>query len=494
MIALNLPALIVVLPLVAAPVCTLVWRARPAWLLSLAVTWLCFAMAIMLMTQVWRDGPIDYVMGGWAAPWGIAYRIDALNALVMLIVSAIASVVMPYAYHSVTAEVPLHRHGLFYTAYLLTLTGLLGMAATGDAFNAFVFMEIASLSGYVLVALGRDRRALIAAFSYLILGTVGATFFVIGIGLMYIMTGTLNMVDLAERLAGQGDNRVVIAALAFLAVGLSLKAALFPLHIWLPNAYTYAPSMVSVLLSATGTKVAIYLLLRFLFSVYDVSANLEDFPLQYLLMPFALLAIVTGSLVAVFQTNIKRMLAYSSVAQVGYIVLGISLMTESGMIGAVVHLFNHALMKAALFMVMGALMLRMGGVTLASLAGTGRTMPLTMAAFVLAGLSLVGVPGTVGFISKWYLVSAAFERGWWPISVLVMASSLLAAVYIWKVIEAAFLGAVDDAAATAKHEPPWPMLAMTWVLAGACVFFGLATDITIGSADQAAEFLLGIVP
>ena len=492
MIGLNLPALQVVVPLFGAPLCTLIGRGARAWGFSLLVTWTAFALAIALMAKVAADGPISYMMGDWPAPWGIEYRVDFLNAFVALFVTGVAAAVIPFAYHSVAAEIPADRHRLFYTAYLLTFAGLLGMTVTGDAFNAFVFMEISSLSGYVLVSLGRDRRALFASYQYLVLGTIGATFFVIAIGLLYIATGTLNMADLAARIPALQDNLVVIAAYAFLLVGLCLKVALFPLHLWLPNAYTYAPSMVSALLAATATKVGIYLILRFMFGVFGVGFSVGAHPVTILLMPLALIAAVSGSLVAITQINVKRVLAYSSVAQIGYIVIGIAFATSTGLTGAVVHLFNHALMKGAMFLALGAVMLRVGGTRIEHLKGLGKRMPLTMAAFVAAGLSMIGVPGTVGFVSKWYLVLAALEAGWWPVAVVIIGTSILAIAYVWRVVEAAYFAEPDTPSEVA--EAPWPMVAATWALAGACILFGLTTELTVGTARLAAGMLLGTAP
>ena len=192
---------------------------------------------------------------GWPAPWGIELRIDLLNALLLLIISAISTVVLYAADVSIRQEIPADRHTLFYILYLLCLAGNLGIAATGDAFNVFVFLEISSLSAYALIALGKDRRALWASYQYLIMGTIGATFILIGIGLMYQMTGTLNMEDLSKRLPEVEQTRTVFTAFAFVIVGICLKLAMFPLHLWLPNAYTYAPSVVTAFLAATATKV-----------------------------------------------------------------------------------------------------------------------------------------------------------------------------------------------------------------------------------------------
>ena len=491
MIAPHLPILQVVIPLLAAPTCVLLHNGRLTWLLAVAVSWVCFAVSILLLGQVMDGGPLSYEIGGWAPPWGIEYRIDALNALVLLIVSGISAVVLPFARASVEQEIEPERIYLFYTAYLLCFTGLLGITATGDAFNVFVFLEISSLSSYALISLGRDRRALTAAYQYLILGTIGATFILIGIGLAYMVTGTLNMADMAERLPAAAGNRTVQVSLAFLTVGICLKLALFPLHLWLPNAYAYAPSVVSAFLAATATKVSAYVLLRFLFTIFGVEFTFGAMSLGIILLVLAILAMFVGSLVAIFQDDVKRLLAYSSVAQIGYIVLGIGLVSVDGLTAGIVHLFNHAIIKGGMFLALGCIFFRLGSVLLPDLRGVGRQMPWTMAAFVVGGLGLIGVPLTAGFISKWYLILAALEAGMWPFAVLILLSSLLAVVYLWRVVEIAYFApAAHDRAAVS--EAPLSMLLPTWVLAAAGIYFGIDPSLPVGVARAAAMSLLGL--
>ncbi len=489
MISPHLPALQVVVPLLSAPLCVVLRRGFAAWLLATVVAWAAFAIAIALLAHVLSDGVLSYEMGGWAAPWGIEYRIDRLNAFVLVIVAGIGALVMPCAYHSVAREVAPERQHLFYAVFLLALTGLLGIVITGDVFNLYVFLEITSLASYTLVALGADRRALRAAFQYLVLGTIGATFILIGIGLLYMVTGTLNMADLAARIPAVQELRPVRAAFAFIVVGTGLKLALFPLHVWLPNAYAYAPSVVSAFLAGTATKVGVYVLLRFVFTVFGVRFAFETMPLGEILMVLGLLAVMVGSLVAVFQTNVKRMLAYSSVAQIGYMALGISFASVNGLVAGIVHLFNHAAMKGALFLCLACVFYRLGSVELDAMRGLGRRMPLTMAAFVAAGMSLVGVPLTVGFISKWYLVVAAIESGLWPVAAIVLIASLLALVYIWRVVEVAYFREPDGDAPAVAEAPP-ALLVSTLVLAAACIYFGIDTELTVGVATEAALGLL----
>ncbi len=489
MISHNLPALQIVLPLISAPLCLLLLRPKLVWIFTLVVCLATLGISVELLSLVINTGAISYEMGNWAPPWGIELRVDEISSFVLLIVSLIGAVVILYARKSVEREIPPHKHTLFYSAYLLCLAGLLGIVITGDAFNVFVFLEISSLSTYTLVALGNDRRALTAAFQYLIMGTLGATFILIGIGLMYMMTGTLNIQDLAGRIPEVLDTRTIRASFAFLTVGICLKLALFPLHLWLPNSYAYAPSAVSAFLSATATKVAIYVLLRFVFIIFGVTFAFEVMPMGTVLMLMSIPAILIGSTVAIFQQNIKRMLAYSSVAQIGYMILGISLASVTGLTSGILHLFNHALMKGGLFLALGGIAYHTGAARIEHFKGLGQTMPWTMAAIVVGGLSLIGVPLTVGFVSKWYLVLAALEQGYWPIAVVVLVGSLLAVIYMWKLVEAAYFNKVDKNEVVVR-EAPLQMLIPTWLLIAASLYFGIHTELTIDAAQKAAELLM----
>ena len=487
----HLPVLLVVVPLVAAPIAALLNRPRLSWAVAVAATLWALYAALQLLSQTMAAGAIHYELGGWPAPYGIEYVVDPVNAWVVVIVALIGALVAPYARVSVEREITEDRIPLFYAAFILCLTGLLGIAVTGDVFNVFVFLEISSLSAYALIALGSDRRALTASFQYLIMGSVGATFIVIGIGLMYVMTGTLNMADLADRLPEVSGTRTIPVAFTFLTVGITLKLALFPLHLWLPNAYTYAPSAVTAFIASTATKVGVYLLLRFFFTIFGVTFSFDVMQLDRILMPLALIAIVTMSLVAIYQENVKRLLAYSSVAQIGYMVLGISFASVLGLTAGILHLFNHALMKGALFMSMGCVMYRVGSVRLERMNGLGRAMPWTMAAFVVGGLSLIGVPFTVGFISKWYLVQAALEQGMWPVAGVVLLGSLLALMYVWKVVEVAYFREADPELGIS--EAPLSLLAPTWVLVLGNLYFGINASDSVGVATRAAEMLLGVL-
>ena len=491
----QLPALQIAVPMLTAPVVALLADARLSWLAATVTSIMTLAIAITVTGQVLDHGTLTYAMGGWAAPHGIELRIDELSALLLLVVSGASTLTLLAGRASLSGQIGTERMPLFMAAWLLALAGLVGILVSGDAFNIFVFMEISSLATYILVSGGPQRRALPAVFKYLIMGTVGATFYLIGVGMVYMMTGTLNIADMELRLGSVGDTNVVFVAAGFITIGLALKAAVFPMHAWMPNAYTFAPHIVTAFIAACSTKVALYVLLRMDFYVFQ--KNLVDHQLQfaYLLMPLAILGIVFGSLAAVFERNVKRILAFSSVAQIGYILLGASLISVAGFTAAVLHFFNHALAKSALFLAVACLGFRIARLRLADVAGAGRQMPWTMTAFALAGLSLIGVPGTAGFVSKWALLSAAIEHPGIGIAlvILIVVSSLLAVVYIGRVVEQLWYGVPSRDGAVITEAPAW-MLALTWVAVLANFWFGLDASVSHALADRAAEAFLRHLP
>ena len=483
----HLPALQVVVPVLGALFCALIRQRHACLALTIAVSVATAAIAFALLLRVLEAGTVSYALGGFAPPLGIEYRVDAANAFMLVLVALIGALVALYAPRSLGDEIPPERQGWYCSIYLVCLAGLVGMAITGDAFNAFVFMEVSSLAMYTLIALGQDRRALVAAFSYLVIGTIGATFYVIGVGFIYLMTGSLNFHDIAGLLGEVEHQRPLIAGLAFVTIGLGLKFAMFPMHLWLPNAYAYAPTVATAFIASTATKVAVYLLLRYWFSVYGGLFVLTMTPAAALVTVVAVLAMILCSLSAIWQINVKRMLAYSSVAQVGYMLLGIALLSEAGLTGGISHLFNHAIVKCCLFLAIGCVYYSTGVTRIENLAGLGRTMPLSMGAFVIGGLGLIGVPGTAGFVSKWFLIQGAAEQGQWLLVAAIVISSVLAVVYIGRVVEIAWFR--EPTAPVVRRTPP-EMLVVTWALAAGVIWFGIDTELNATIAGEAARVLL----
>ena len=494
-LAQHLPALQVVVPMLVAPLVVLLRPRGLAWAACTAASLLAFAIAVQLVKVVLAGGTANYLMGSWPAPYGIELEVDALSALLLLIVSGASVLALIGGRRSIDLQIDVGRQPYFYAAWLLALAGLSGIVVAADAFNIFVFMEISSLASYVLISGGPDRRALPSVFKYLIMGTIGATFYLIGVGLIYMMTGTLNLADMEFRIHEVADQRPILAAAGFITVGLALKAAIFPLHVWLPNAYTYAPHMVTAFLAACSTKVSLYVLLRFDFFVFQENLAGHDVQFAMYLMPLAILAILVGSAVAMFERNIKRLLAFSSVAQIGYIMLGASFVTVAGLTAGIVHIFNHALAKGALFLAVASFAMVAAGLRLEDLRGIARRMPWTFGAFVVAGLSLIGIPGTAGFVSKWYLISAAMDFGvsGLPLVAIILVSSLMAVVYVWRIVEATcFAKATDEPAPGARVSPI--LVTVLWFAAAANIYFGLVPDLPLTLSGDAAKGLLDHLP
>ena len=492
-LAAHAPALLVVIPLVFSTIAAAQPSGRFAWGLAFAAALASLICAIELFAATRGEfAAVSYAMGGWEPPFGIEFRIDGLNAALLLLLSATGVLALLFGLPTVEDEIDPDKRSLFYSAFLLCFAGLSGVAITGDAFNLFVFLEISSIGTYAIIAMGwkNDRRALTASFNYLVMGTIGATFFVIGIGFLYMATGTLNMADMAQRIAVLPGNRVVEVGFAFILVGIGLKAAMFPLHLWLPNAYAFSPNFVTTFLAATATKVAFYVIIRFSYDIFAIDSGFVTNAMVYVITPMAIAGMIVASTQALFQADARRLLAYSSVAQVGYMLLGLGLATSAGLAAGMLHLLNHALIKGALFMALGAFFYSYGVRRIDDLKGLGQAMPGVGAAFTIAALSLIGVPFTAGFISKFYLIQAALQSGWWWAAAAILISSVLAVFYCYRMLVALWV----NPAPSAEHMPhgrvravPLTILIPLWVFALANLYFGINSGFIVDMARIAAE-------
>ncbi len=431
-------------------------------------------------TGLWTvlsNGTLRYHLGGWAPPLGIEYVLDPLAAFMAVVVTGSGILSLVYFSPALRHEVP-DRFVIAHATALLFLAGLCGMIVTGDLFNLFVFLEISSLSAYALVAIG-DKQAPVAALRYLILGSLAGSFYVLGVGFIYFVTGSLNMADVAERLAPLYQSRAVVAAAILIALALALKMALFPFHLWLPDAYTYAPSAVAGLIPPVATKVAAYVMVRVFLGVFQPSFGFDRVALLPVISWLAAAGIIYGSVMAIAQSDLRRMLAYSSVSQIAYVGLGLGMGNSLGLIGALLHVVNHAAMKACLFFVAGTVRRRTGQVQISNLTGLGRAMPWSMAAFTIAALSMIGVPPAAGFFSKWYLMLGALElANPWFVAVILL-SSLLNAVYFFRVLENIYAKTTTVPGATLGAEAPPAMLAPTLITAAGVVVLGLANSVIV---------------
>ena len=484
---LHLPILAVALPLISAPLCLLLRATRSLQILSLLVASTSLLACAVMLFYANEGQLLQYNVGGWSAPFGIAYQVDQLNALVAFLFSIIFFFVFIYMLESFSVELAGRALYPVYSVLFITQAGFMGVTLTNDLFNIYVFLEMASLASYALTAARGRAEDLVAAYRYLLLGTVGAVFLLIGIAYLYLLSGTLNLSDMAQRLPPLFDSKVGVAAVAFISIGLFLKIAIFPLHLWLPSVYTYAPSPISALLSGVSSKVALYLLIRLFFDTFNITFIALD--LSTVLLVLSILSILVCSLIALFQDNLKRMMAYSSISQVGYIVLGIALFSPAGIAASVLHLFNHAIIKCMMFMAIGCVVYRVGSCTIADIRGMAGSMPWTAAALVIGGLALVGIPLSSGFISKWYLVAAALEaNAWLPVAVVVLGS-LISLAYVWRLVEAAYFGVSEK---NHQREASPVMLGVVYLLLAIIIYIGVNPSSLTNICLAVGHRLLGV--
>jgi len=432
------PALLVIMPLLSAFLVNMVGLVNRQYCFPVAILGILgsFTASVITLIRVMENGVISYRLGGWPPPFGIEYVIDHFNGLVLVTVSFVSLLAVIFSKESVKKELP-EKVSQFYTLFVLLVTGLLGMTVTGDAFNLYVLLEISALTGYALIAMG-ENRAVVASFNYVILGTIGASFYLLGVGHLYIMTGSLNMANLLSILPGLYSLNVVFIALLLILVGTWIKMAFFTMNGWLPTAYTYAPSAAGCLVAPLVTKVSVYIMIRLMLSVFSSRYVYNIIGLSETIVWMAVIAIISGSILALAQTDFKKMLTYIIVAEVGYMVGGAWLASSAGLTGAILHIVNDALMTLCLFLFAGIVFYKKGGQQLNDLAGLYKKMPVTMAAFTVGALSMIGVPPTAGFFSKWYLILGAIDAGRYHFMAALLISSLVNAILFFRVIEIAY--------------------------------------------------------
>jgi multicomponent Na+:H+ antiporter subunit D len=461
---------------------------RAGWwaLACLAVT--TFA-TFLLAWRVWFGGPFSYLLGGWAPPLGIELRFDQFSAFAAVI-AGLGLLVAIFARPYTRKSVPERRAPAFYALLLLNTGGMIGFVATGDFFNLFIFLEIVSLSAYALVALAGHRQAELAALKYLMMGAVSSVLVLLSIGVLHALTGSLNMADIAGRLAGESARLPALLALAGMATGFLVKAALFPVHIWLPDAHASAPSPVSAVLSGLVVKAGIIGLVRVM-QVFQDAGLTTLAGLHLLFVWLGIAAILAGAVFALVQDDLKLMLAYSTVSNIGYIVLGLGIGTPRAVMGAAVHLMHHAVIKVVLFLAVGAIIHRTGRRTLGELQGVGHRMPVTAVALSIGILAIIGFPPTAGFLSKWYILIGAAEAGQ-PVAVAALVlGALVMSIYYVRILNAFHLhppaaGPVDEA-----REAPAAMLVPVVLLAILCLVLGLTGRASLRFIEPAVLRLLG---
>jgi multicomponent Na+:H+ antiporter subunit D len=381
---------------------------------------------LFILAAIWGKGTIIHEMGGWKPPFGVVLVKDDLSQFMLLIVNVVAFLTLIYSYVYMRKFEDYLR---FFTLFLFMLGGMNGVVLTGDLFNLFVFLEVSSIASYALVGYGVDAEELEASFKYLILGALASIFILFGIGMVYSVTGSVNMADVARFIMSNGlaSNNALLMATGLFILGFGLKAGLVPFHAWLPDAHSSAPAPISVMLSGVLIKVlGIYALIRVFYSVIGITPVVSN-----ILLVMGSISMLLGALMGFGQDDLKRMFAFSSISQMGYIAVGIGIGTPFAIMGALFHLLNHAVFKSLLFLSSGAIETSTGTRNLSELGGLGKKMPVTSATSVVASLSIAGVPPFNGFWSKLFIILAAFSAGYiWLGAFLILTAFLTLAYYL----------------------------------------------------------------
>ena len=449
----NAIAWVLLFPLIGSIACALLGMVNrklcyPISVLSMvAATWA--SVETLFQAVASPTAEVSYIFGGWVLDLfprgvGIEFRADLLGALIALVVVGVGLIVSMYAKLPVEKETP-KKEALYYPLFLLQITGLAGIALTGDAFNLYVLIEVAALTGYGLIAIGSNRAAA-ATFNYLILGTIGASLYLLGVGYVYIKTGTLNMVGIQEVIATNGlhDSPTMQVAFVLIGLGILIKMAFFPFHAWLPNAYSSAPTTTSCLLAPLVTKVMIYVMIRMVLTVFGVEFSFESTLWSEFMPWLVVIAIVCAAVMALAQREIKKMLAYLIVAEVGYMVGGVWIYNYYGLIGSIFHIISDACMTLCLFLATGIILRACKTTHFDGLRGLFSKMPLTMIGFFVGGFSIIGLPPTCGFFSKWYLITGGMVAERWEYMVVLMFSTMIMVVLFFRLIERIYLAVSES--------------------------------------------------
>lgn len=451
----------------------------------LAVTSVTTVLGLFLYTFLLNDKVLvvlDYPK--LLPPFGVSFRIDWLSVILVTIASVVWLLVTIYAFGYMESTDKIKRYHVF---TLITLGATLGTLLAGDLVTLFLFFELMSFASYVLVIHNGDSEALKAGFLYLIMTIGGGLAFLFGIMGVYQLTGTVSFATGGFLTSSSG---LSLGAFIGFLIGFGMKAGMFPLHIWLPEAHPVAPSPSSALLSGVMLKIGAFGLLRVIFNIYDFQFLKEVGWINYLLVA-AVLTIILGSVFAIMQTNLKRRLAYSSVAQMGYILLGMALLSERALIGDVFHIFTHAIMKSCLFLVSGYMILATGKTEVDDFKGIGKRMPISMVCFTMASLSMIGIPPFNGFLSKWFLGLGALEVNQPLLAIVLLVSSLLNAVYYLPIVINAFFRKEENDFSMVS-ETSYKMLIPVVILAIATVFFDIIpVNVLLNLSEVAASTLFG---
>jgi proton-translocating NADH-quinone oxidoreductase chain N len=475
------PVLLIAIPLGLAftiPLFALFWKGAAKYIPPVALAFNLVVSLLLLAKAL--ENPVIVSIGGWRPPFCINLVAGPVGVLFSAIIALVGLLVSVYALDYIKEGATEKYHML----YLLLLTGATGVVLTGDIFNLFVFFEILCISSYALVAYLRDKAGIESAVKYLIQGAVGSSLLLIGIGLLYGQFGTLNMADIAEKIASASPISLFVP-LVLLITGLGVEAAIFPLNAWLPDAHSSAPSSISAILSGIAIEVGLYAVVRVIFTIFGAQSFL------LLLALLAILTLLVGEMCAFSQNNIKRMLAYSSIGQIGLILFALAIATSYGVTGALFQLLSHTLSKALLFLAVGYMIYQAGSLEISALEGMGKRMPLTCFAFTIGAFSLVGLPPFIGFPSKFLVVRAALatkEMYFYVLIGLVLLGTVVEGAYFFRVVQVLYFK--GEKPNPGSKDAPTVALVPMFVFVVLIVVVGIYPKLVTDILDSAASELL----
>ncbi len=466
------PIIIILLLLLTAFAMPLLKTKKQVFYLSIPTTIITFILSGFMLKYVNLVGDYFIKVGPYDAPWGIAFRIGYIESLMALLFTGVTLMISWYGIYSIQKDIKEEHIKYYFLLVHILLASLLGVVFTNDLFNGYVFIEATTLASCGIIIIKNNERTSKATFKYLIMSVLGSGLLLMGIAFLYAITGQLNIASIHNELikVAVEKQKIITISLSLIMVGLGVKSALFPLHTWLPDAHSSAPTTSSALLSSLVLKAPVVFLIKIIYQVYGLNI-IRETPVFTILLILGLAGMILGSVFAIYQKEIKRVIAYSTVAQMGYIFFGIGLGTEMGLMVSLFHIFAHALTKAMLFLCVGSMIEQSGYKYKDQFRGIGKEMPVTLGAFTLGALSMVGIPIFPGFISKWYFSIATINADQYWFLGFILVSSLLNAVYYFPIVINGYFG-IDNVKGKiyrAKYKPvkevlPLAMLALAMIM------------------------------
>lgn len=434
----HLPVLIVVIPVICACFCAIMEfvRFKPYVLLTTLAMTFAFVASIACLNYTIFSGPFLYDMGGWKGPIGIVFYVDELGALMLVLVSGVSLFNLLATDRSEMQK--LAHPAAFYALYLMYTVGMMGILVTADLFNLYVLLEIASLTVYAMIASGREHRATFASLNYLFIGSIGASLYLLGVGYIYLITGSLNMFDVLTKISNIHNSQTIYLAFAICMLGLFVKMAQFPFHTWLPRAYGHNQASITTLMAPLSTKVMVYVMIHLTLNVFTLE---YDFGLPFFKSGLTWLVaagIIFASIMALYQKTLRSMFAFIIVAEVGYMVGGFWCNNPISMAGAILHMLNDVVMTATLFLGASIIYSNLQADRPHDMKDLFAKMPVTMACMVVAALAVIGVPPFSGFFSKFYLIQGAFLSGHYELVAALLFSSLMMVAMFFRLFEKAY--------------------------------------------------------